>query len=91
MKIHHVVARDLPDLWFQAVHDILDNGRRFVIDRGSYAGQTRLEYDYFTGHVRFPGTKPLLPDIPASCGIPNPWKMPIFTAVRATKGRISNI
>ena len=72
MKIHHVVARDLPDLWFQAVHDILDNGRRFVIDRGSYAGQTRLEYDYFTGHVRFPGTKPLLPDIPASCGIPNP-------------------
>jgi len=62
----------LPDLWFQAVHDILDRGRRFKIDRGSYAGQTRLEYDYFTGHVRHPGTQPLLPDIPASCGIPNP-------------------
>jgi thymidylate synthase len=72
MKIHSVTARDLPDLWFQAVHDILDNGRRFTIDRGSYAGQTRLEYDYFSGHVRFPGTQPLLPDIPASCGIPNP-------------------
>lgn len=72
MKIHAIQARDLPDLWFQAVHDILDHGRRFTIDRGSYAGQTRLEYDYFTGHVRFPGTQPLLPDIPASCGIPNP-------------------
>jgi thymidylate synthase len=24
------------------------------------------------GHVKFPGTLPLLPDIPASCGIPNP-------------------
>lgn len=72
MKIHFIEARDLPDLWFQAVHDILDNGRRFVIDRGSYAGQTRLEYDYFTGHVRYPGTQPLLPDIPAACGIPNP-------------------
>lgn len=72
MKIHRVVARDLPDLWFQAVHDILDHGRRFTIDRGSYAGQTRLEYDYFTGHIKFPGTQPLLPDIPASCGIPNP-------------------
>ncbi len=65
-------ARDLPDLWFQAVHDILDHGRRFNIDRGSYAGQTRLEYDYFIGHVKHPDTQPLLPDIPPSCGIPNP-------------------
>ena len=72
MEIHVVKARDLPDLWFQAVHDILDLGRRFTIDRGSYAGQTRLEYDYFIGHVRHPGTPPILPDIPPSCGIPNP-------------------
>lgn len=72
MKIHKIEARDLPDMWFQAVHDILDHGRKFTIDRGSYAGQTRLEYDYFIGHVKFPGTQPLLPDIPPSCGIPNP-------------------
>ena len=69
---HSIVARDLPDLWFQAVYDILDKGNRFTIDRGSFAGQTRLEYDYFTGHVKFPGTRPLLPDIPESLGIPNP-------------------
>ena len=72
MNIHKIEARDLPDLWFQAVHDILDLGRRFTIDRGSYTGQTRLEYDYFMGHVKFPGTQPVLPDIPKSCGIPNP-------------------
>jgi thymidylate synthase len=72
MNIHTLCARDLPDLWFQAVHDILDHGARFTIDRGSYAGQTRLEYDYFMGHVKHPGTQPLIPDIPASCGIPNP-------------------
>ena len=72
MDIHNVYARDLPDLWFQAVHDILDHGRRFVIDRGSYEGQTRLEYDYFCGHVKHPGTDPLIPDIPPACGIPNP-------------------
>ena len=72
MKIHFVQARDLPDLWFQAVHDILDNGRKFKIDRGSYAGQTRLEYDYFCGHVTYPGTQPVIPDIPPACGIPNP-------------------
>lgn len=72
MHIHKIVARDLPDLWFQAVHDILDNGRRFTIDRGSYAGQTRLEYDYFMGQVKYPATTPLIPDIPPACGIPNP-------------------
>ena len=72
MYMHKIQARDLPDLWFQAVHDILDHGRRFTIDRGSYAGQTRLEYDFFTGQVRYPGTQPLLPDMPPSCGIPNP-------------------
>jgi len=69
---HSIDARDLPDLWFQAVHDILDHGRRFTVDRGSYAGQTRLEYDFFTGHISFPGTLPLLPDIPPACGLPNP-------------------
>jgi len=72
LNIHKIKARDLPDLWFQAVYDILDHGRRFKIDRGSYSGQTRLEYDYFIGHVKHPGTEPILPDIPASCGIPNP-------------------
>lgn len=72
MKTTRVQARDLPDLWFQAVNNILDSGRRFKIDRGSYEGQTRLEYDFFTGHVTYPGTIPLIPDMPPSCGIPNP-------------------
>lgn len=72
MYIHKIKARDLPDLWFQAVYDILEHGRRFTIDRGSYAGQTRLEYDYFCGHVIHPYTHPLIPDIPPACGIPNP-------------------
>lgn len=76
LNIHKIQARDLPDLWFQAVHDILEQGRRFKIDRGSYAGQTRLEYDYFIGHVLNPGhgsgTPEILPQIPAHIGIPNP-------------------
>ncbi len=72
LYIHKIEARDLPDLWFQAVYDILDHGRRFTIDRGSYAGQTRLEYDYFMGHVKHPGTQPILPDMPPGCGIPAP-------------------
>ena len=76
MYIHKIEARDLPDLWFQAVNNILEHGRRFVVDRGSYAGQTRLEYDYFIGHVMQPwhgsGTIEILPQIPAAIGIPDP-------------------
>ncbi len=72
MHIHQINARDLPDMWFQAVHDILDSGKKFTVDKGSYAGQTRLEYDFFMGSIAYPATEPLLPDIPPSCGIPNP-------------------
>ncbi|MCK5285622.1 MAG: thymidylate synthase [Candidatus Pacebacteria bacterium] len=74
--IHKIIARDLPDLWFQAVNDVQEFGRRFKIDKGSYAGQTRLEYDYFIGHILDPGfgsgTPQILPEIPATLGIPNP-------------------
>ena len=67
-----VNAVTLPDLWFQAVYQILEHGRKEVIDRGSYAGQTRLEFDYFTGHITKPWIKPLIPDIPAHLNIPAP-------------------
>ncbi len=72
MKLHFVKARDLPDAWFQCVYDIIDCGREYVIDRGSYEGQRRLEFDYVTVHVTHPGTRPLLPDIPVHIGLPNP-------------------
>jgi thymidylate synthase len=76
IKIHKIVARDLPDLWFQSINDLLEVGRRFIIDKGSYEGQIRLEYDYFIGHVLNPsygsGTPEILPQIPSHLDIPNP-------------------
>lgn len=72
MKLEFVEARDLPDAWFQSVYKILDSGRKYVIDRGSYEGQERLEFDYITVHIKYPGVRPLLPDIPPHLGIPNP-------------------
>jgi len=72
LKVQRIDATNLSDLWFQAVYNILDNGRVFKIDQGSFAGQTRLEFDYFFGHVHTPGAEPLLPEIPPGCGIPAP-------------------
>lgn len=72
MDLHFIKARDLPDAWFQCVYEILDHGQEYIIDRGSCAGQKRLEFDYLTVHIKYPGTRPLIPDIPPTLGIPNP-------------------
>ncbi len=72
LKVVTIEARDLPDAWFQCVYSILDLGHEYIIDRGSYAGQKRLEFDYITVRIKYPGTRPLLPDIPPALGIPNP-------------------
>jgi thymidylate synthase len=72
MELVFIEARDLPDAWFQCVYQILEKGRTYTIDRGSFKGQERLEFDYVTVHIKFPITRPLLPDIPPSLGIPNP-------------------
>lgn len=72
MELVFIEARDLPDVWFQCVYQILEKGRTYTIDRGSFEGQERLEFDYVTVHIKYPGTRPLLPDIPPSLGIPNP-------------------
>jgi len=72
MNLVSIEARDLPDAWFQCVYEIMDKGHEYVIDHGSYAGQKRLEFDYVTVHIKYPGVHPLIPDIPPSIGIPNP-------------------
>jgi len=72
MHLEFIQARDLPDAWFQCVYQILDTGRTYTIDRGSYEGQKRIEFDYITVHIKYPGKRPLLPDIPPALGIPNP-------------------
>jgi thymidylate synthase len=72
LKPIFIEARDLPDAWFSCLWTILDEGHEYIIDRGSYEGQKRLEFDYVTVHIKYPGTRPLLPDIPPNYGIPNP-------------------
>jgi len=50
----------------------LEKGHKYTIDRGSFEGQERLEFDYLTVHIKNPGVRPLIPDIPPALGIPNP-------------------
>jgi len=72
LKCTSIIARDIPDAWFQCVYEIIDNGHKYVIDRGSFEGQERLEFDYVTIQINHPKVRPLIPDIPPTLGIPNP-------------------
>jgi thymidylate synthase len=75
MKIEFIQARDLPDAWFQCVYHIFDKGYEYTIDRGSFKGQKRIEYDYIVVHIAHPGQRPLIPDIPPGCNVPPPTSM----------------
>lgn len=68
----YIKATTLPDLWFQAVYNVLDHGTRKTVDVGSYAGSTRIEYKWFAAEIKNPGSRPLLPEIPDHLGLPDP-------------------
>ena len=72
IKTISITARDIPDAWFQCVYAIIENGYQYTIERGSFEGQQRLEFDYITVQIKYPGVRPLIPDIPPALGIPNP-------------------
>ena len=77
MNLINISANDLSDSWFQLLYSILDNGREFKIDKGSYAGQKRLEFDYVTVRIKQPFLRdvqgwPLIPIMPDGCSIPPP-------------------
>jgi thymidylate synthase len=77
MKPVYIEARDIPDAWFQCVYRIFDDEgvREYVIDRGSFEGQKRREFDLVMVDIKYPGTRPLIPDIPVELGIPAPTSM----------------
>ena len=72
MNIIYISATTLPDAWYQALYKCIEEGREFLINKGSYKGQKRLEFDYITIRIKKPYVQPLLPDIPAQYNIPNP-------------------
>ena len=73
MKITSIAARDLSEAWFLCLCRCLSEGYEYKIDRGSYAGQRRKELDFISVHIQYPGSRPLIPDVPQ--GVPAPSTM----------------
>ena len=74
LKPVHIEAFDLDDAWFQCLSEILDNGHVYKIDRGSYEGQRRLEFDFVTVRVKNPSHQ-IIPIMPEGLGIPAPTSL----------------
>ena len=72
LKPVYIEATTLNDAWFQLVWNIYDYGRREVVERGSYEGDTRLEFDWVVCHIKHPGVRPLAIQMPESSAIPPP-------------------
>ena len=72
-----IEARDLPDAWFQCIYRIFeeDGVHEYEVERGSFEGVKRREFDLVMVNIKYPGTRPLIPDIPAELGIPQPTSM----------------
>ncbi len=74
LKPVYIDAFDVDDAWFQLLCAILEKGTVYKIDRGSYAGQRRLEFDFVTVRIRNPKHQPI-PLMPEGCTIPAPTSM----------------
>ena len=60
------------------VYNVLEHGRDFEIDQGSFAGSVRKEFDFIIVHIKRPWERnnitglPLIPEIPEYMDIPAP-------------------
>jgi thymidylate synthase len=73
VEITVIEARDLSEAWFLCLNKTLRQGREYRIDRGSYAGERRKELDLVVVQIAYPGSRPLIPDVPQ--GVPPPSTM----------------
>ncbi len=72
-----IEARDLPDAWFQCIYKIFEESgvHEYEVERGSFEGTRRKEFDLAVVNIKYPGTRPLIPDIPVELGVPQPTSM----------------
>lgn len=76
-KCISIYATDFPDAWFQLIYNVIEYGRDFKIDQGSFAGSTRKEFDFVTVQIHRPFERdvdgfPLIPQVPEGSNLTPP-------------------
>ncbi|MBU0959026.1 MAG: hypothetical protein KKB31_03715 [Nanoarchaeota archaeon] len=63
-----VEAKTIDDCWFQLLQSAYDKGRQYAKTAGSRTGMTVHAFDFVSGFIHYPHTRPLAPIMPE--GIP---------------------
>ena len=71
LKPVFIEATTLSDAWFQTLYKCVDQCKDYPIDRGSFEGQRRLEFDWITVHIKKPHLE-MLPTLNPQLNIPDP-------------------
>ena len=70
-----IEATTINDAWHQLIFKIADQGRRYRIDRGSFAGQDRFEFDFILVRIAHPA-EDMCPVFPPGITLPPPSDRP---------------
>lgn len=62
-------AKTIDDCWFQLLQNVYDHGRPYKKTSGSRTGMTVYGFDFVSGFIHYPHTRPLAPIMPE--GIPS--------------------
>lgn len=70
-----LIAKTIPDAWFQLIYNLFDKSYSQDIQRGSFENeQYRLQYPGITVYIEHPYFD-MIPNIPPGLGIPSPTTM----------------
>jgi len=61
-------AKTIDDCWFQLLQNLFDHGRPYTKTAGSRTGMTMHGFDFVSGFIHYPHTRPLAPIMPP--GVP---------------------
>lgn len=67
-----IEGTDLNDTWHRLLWEVWNNGRKYKITSGSFAGAERLSFDFVSGFIHDPHRKPLAPTMPEGSNLPRP-------------------
>ena len=71
----NIECTDIPDAWFQSIYNLTNCKNRYIVEKGSFEGETRIEFDFVQILIKYPYQEPwekMLPQIPSHMSIPNP-------------------
>jgi len=62
----------IDDTWHRLLWELWNKGREYKITKGSFEGSYRKAFDYASGVIHYPHTRPLAPQMPEGCSMPPP-------------------